>query len=164
MSSFEDFYREAKDPCYRAVLAAIGDSERATEALAEAMVRACARWDRLSGHPNPEAWLVLTAVNAHRSWLRRWKRGLTFRSDAREPSDPEQRFDPVLLEALRGLSRRQREVVALRVLLDLSTQAVAEELGIAPGTVTAHLHRALGNLRRVLGSTEVFKEDEHELR
>jgi len=49
---------------------------------------------------------------------------------------------------LRRLPARQREVVALRVLLDLDTETTAEVLGIAPGTVTAHLYRAVAALRR----------------
>ncbi len=59
-------------------------------------------------------------------------------------------FDSLLLNALAALPDRQRECVALRVLLDLSTEQTAEVLGIAPGTVTTHLHRGLATLRRDL--------------
>jgi DNA-directed RNA polymerase specialized sigma24 family protein len=38
-------------------------------------------------------------------------------------------------------------VISLRAFLDLDTQATAEVLGIAPGTVTAHLSRAVTALR-----------------
>ncbi len=38
-------------------------------------------------------------------------------------------------------------MVALRVFLDLDTEAAARTLGIAPGTVTAHLARAVATLR-----------------
>ena len=52
--------------------------------------------------------------------------------------------DPAALTPLSSLrsdgSRpAEREVIALRVFLDLDTQATAQVLGIAPGTVTAHL-------------------------
>jgi RNA polymerase sigma-70 factor (ECF subfamily) len=50
--------------------------------------------------------------------------------------------------ALRRLPVRQREVIALRLLLDLDTSATAEMLGISSSTVTTHLHRAIGALRR----------------
>jgi DNA-directed RNA polymerase specialized sigma24 family protein len=46
-----------------------------------------------------------------------------------------------------GLPARQRQVVALRVLLDLDTERTARVLGIAPGTVQAHLGRAMAALR-----------------
>jgi DNA-directed RNA polymerase specialized sigma24 family protein len=45
-------------------------------------------------------------------------------------------FDPRIKAALMRLPARQRQVVALRLLLDLDTQAIAEVLGIAAGTGT----------------------------
>ena len=55
-----------------------------------------------------------------------------------------------LVAALRRLSLRQREVITLRLLLDLDTETTAQVLGIAPGTVTAHLSRAISALRAQL--------------
>lgn len=163
MADFEAFYRQSKDSCYRAVVAALGDVEAASEALDEAMVRACGRWDGLSSHPNPEAWVVRTAINAHRSWWRKARRGV-FSTSHRDRStvDPEP-FDEQLLVALRRLPQRQREVVALRVLLDLDTDTTASQLGIAPGTVTVHLHRALTHLRTVV-TNQRDTEESHDVR
>jgi DNA-directed RNA polymerase specialized sigma24 family protein len=48
------------------------------------------------------------------------------------------------------LPARQRQVIALRVFLDLDTARTAQVLGIAPGTVTAHLARATAALRNDL--------------
>jgi RNA polymerase sigma factor (sigma-70 family) len=59
-----------------------------------------------------------------------------------------------VLVALRRLPARQREAVMLRVLLDLDVETTAKQLGVAPGTVRAHLSRAMTALRRELG-TEV---------
>jgi len=47
-------------------------------------------------------------------------------------------------------SWRRHRRVALRIFLDLDTAQTAEVLGIAPGTVTAHLTRALTALRTEL--------------
>jgi DNA-directed RNA polymerase specialized sigma24 family protein len=54
------------------------------------------------------------------------------------------------MAALYRLSARQRDVIVLRVLLDLDTHSTAAVLGIAPGTVTAHLSRAADALQRDL--------------
>jgi RNA polymerase sigma factor (sigma-70 family) len=54
------------------------------------------------------------------------------------------------MAALNRLSPRQREVIVLRVLLDLDTHSTATVLGIAPGTVKAHLARAADALQRNL--------------
>ena len=47
--------------------------------------------------------------------------------------------DPRIMAAVMRLPARQRQVVALRLILDLDTGRTAEVLGIAPGTVMAHL-------------------------
>lgn len=52
-----------------------------------------------------------------------------------------------MLVALRHLPARQREVIVLRVFLDLDIDTTARQLGIAPGTVRAHLSRAMTALR-----------------
>ena len=51
------------------------------------------------------------------------------------------------MAALLRLPARQRQVVALRLFLDLDTERTAQVLGIAPGTVQAHLGRAMASLR-----------------
>ena len=70
-------------------------------------------------------------------------------------------LDPVVMTALMRLPARQRQVVALRLFLDLDTARTAEMLGIAPGTVQAHLGRAVAALRRDL-TPELLKEARHE--
>jgi DNA-directed RNA polymerase specialized sigma24 family protein len=54
------------------------------------------------------------------------------------------------MAALMRLPARQRQVVALRLFLDLDTDHTAGVLGIAPGTVQAHLGRAIAALRNDL--------------
>jgi RNA polymerase sigma-70 factor (ECF subfamily) len=60
--------------------------------------------------------------------------------------------------ALGKLPKRQREVVVLRVFLDLDTRATAAALGVAPGTVQAHLHRATKALRAELENQNEWEE------
>jgi len=55
--------------------------------------------------------------------------------------------NPRIMAALLRLPARQRQVVALRLFLDLDTDRTAQVLGIAPGTVQAHLGRAVAALR-----------------
>jgi DNA-directed RNA polymerase specialized sigma24 family protein len=61
-------------------------------------------------------------------------------------------IDAVLVSAIRALPLRQREVVTLRVFFDLDTGTTAQTLGISPGTVGVHLHRALAALRAQIPS------------
>jgi DNA-directed RNA polymerase specialized sigma24 family protein len=54
------------------------------------------------------------------------------------------------MAALKRLPARQRQVIALRLVLDLDTSQTAGVLGITPNTVMAHMARALAALRRDL--------------
>jgi DNA-directed RNA polymerase specialized sigma24 family protein len=63
------------------------------------------------------------------------------------PADPSSALDAAVVGALWRLPLRQRQVIALRLLLDLDTETTAQMLGISPGTVGVHLHRAIATLR-----------------
>ena len=150
---FAAFYEATKDAVFRAVLLArAGAVEGAEDAVAEAYERAFLRWDRLSSHPNPAGWVVRTAIN-HRisAWRRHGRTGATTTATTSFASHC---LDPALVRIVRTLPRGQREVLALRVLLDFSTDQTAEALGIRPGTVKAQLHRALATLRLELATRE----------
>jgi DNA-directed RNA polymerase specialized sigma24 family protein len=51
------------------------------------------------------------------------------------------------MAAVLRLPLRQRQVIACRLFLDLDTAQTAQTIGIASGTVTAHLARAIETLR-----------------
>jgi RNA polymerase sigma-70 factor (sigma-E family) len=147
---FTEFYRSGRDACLRAVLAAVGERALAEDLVAEAFARAWASWPTVRRHPAPRAWVVRTALNTRVSWWRRRRRetGLAAVPDDTAAGPPEDHeLDPALLAVLRGLPRRQREVVVLRVFLDLDTRTTAAALGIAEGTVSAHLSRAVATVR-----------------
>ena len=94
-----------------------------------------------------------TALNERISWWRRRRRETALESqDDREASSPHPWLDSSLVAALQRLPVRQREVIALRVLLDLDIAATAQILGIPPGTVSSHLRRGLATLRSELPS------------
>jgi RNA polymerase sigma factor (sigma-70 family) len=150
---FEAFYRANLDRVYRAVLLATRHPEHAEDAVHEAFARALERWSEVSAHPNSIAWVTRVALNAHTSSWRIWNR---------ETPDPpeiavedELPIDPWLLRAVWRLPKRQRQVVALRVLADLSAEQTAQALGITAGAVGAHLHRALATLQSQLAKTSL---------
>ena len=146
---FQDFYETSRDACLRAVLASVGDRPLAEDLVAEAFTRAWMAWNRVGRHQAPSAWIVRTALNTRVSWWRRRRREVALDGghDVAGAGDGDPGLDPALLTALRRLPQRQREVIVFRVFLDLDTRATAEVLGIAPGTVTAHLSRAVTTLR-----------------
>jgi RNA polymerase sigma factor (sigma-70 family) len=68
-------------------------------------------------------------------------------------------MDAALLTALRHLPGRQREVIALRIFLDLDIDTIAAHLGIAPSTVRVHLSRAVTTLRHELSPSQPMEVD-----
>jgi RNA polymerase sigma factor (sigma-70 family) len=152
---FAEFYRRSADECLRTVLASVGDRHAAQELVDEAFARACASWRTVSKHPAPKAWVVRTALNVNISRWRRRRREISVADPAagthpQAAEDAGSIVDPRIMAALMRLPARQREVVALRLFLDLDTARTAEVLSIAPSTVKAHLARALATLRDVL--------------
>jgi RNA polymerase sigma-70 factor (sigma-E family) len=162
---FTEFYTASRDDCLRIVLVNVGDRQLAEDLVAEAFTRAWMSWRKVREHPVPQAWVVRTALNANVSMWRRRRRELAVDDPTAlmrvQGSRPERSadldLDDALVSALRALPLRQREVITLRVFFDLDTGATATLLGISPGTVGAHLHRALGTLR---AQTQSFTDQE----
>src|SRR5579871_4350569 len=147
-AEFAVFYQASRDRCLRAVLGSVGDRPLAEDLVSEGFIRALMAWRKVRQHPAPGTWVVRTALNTRISWWRRHRREVPLTAgDAPALPGPEPVMDAALLAEVRKLPLRQREVIALRVFLDLDIQTTAAVLGIAPGTVGAHLSRAVATLR-----------------
>jgi RNA polymerase sigma-70 factor (ECF subfamily) len=159
-TEFAAFFQASWEPCLRAVAASTGSVQLAEDQVAEAFARAWLSWRKVRRHPAPRAWVVRTALNAGASWWRRRLRELPLTGhDAAAPGDMDDGLDAALLTALRHLPDRQREVIALRVFLDLDIDTIAEHLGIAPGTVRVHLSRAVTTLRHEFSPSQAMEVD-----
>jgi RNA polymerase sigma-70 factor (sigma-E family) len=149
---FAEFYAGAKDDCLRMIMVSVGDRQLAEDLVAEAFTRAWMSWRTVRSHPSPQAWVVRTALNVHVSWWRR-RRHEVLAQDAPAPAAVAPAgLDEALVRAIRTFPPRQREVITLRLFFDLDTGTTARTLGISPGTVGVHLHRALATLRTQLPS------------
>jgi RNA polymerase sigma-70 factor (ECF subfamily) len=141
-----------------AVLLGAGDD--AEDAVQEAFVKAFRRLRLYRGDSPFRSWLLAIVANEtrnlHRS--RRRRDGLVLRAAALEDPRPELPDLPgdaalaaerraALLDAVRRLDERDREVVVCRYLLDLSEAETAQTLGWPRGTVKSRTARALVKLR-----------------
>jgi RNA polymerase sigma-70 factor (ECF subfamily) len=159
---FADFYRQFGASCLRTVYASLGDRLLAEEFVSEGFARACASWRKVGRHPAPQAWVVRTALNLNVSWWRRRRREIVWNDvdlPDRHSVESSVTGDLAVISALAALPARQREVVALRILLDLDVETTAATLRIAPGTVKAHLHRAIAAMRHQL--TPITEKGKH---
>jgi RNA polymerase sigma factor (sigma-70 family) len=146
---FAEFYAAAWGDCLRIVMVSVADRPLAEDLVAEAFTKAWASWHKVRALAEPRAWVIRAAMNGRVSWWRRHRLEVAVASqDTMAAAGQDLAFDSSLVAAVRRLPVRQREVIALRLLLDLDTGTTAEMLGISSSTVTTHLHRAMGALRR----------------
>ena len=134
-AEFADFFQASWEPCLRAVLAVVGSPQLAEDQVAEAFAKAWTSWRKVRRHPAPKAWVVRTALNTGASWWRRRSREMPLADhDLTAPGDLGDGLDACLLTALRRLPPRQREVIALRIVLDMPAPSapVAEPSGRCP--------------------------------
>ncbi len=140
----------------------VRDTATAEEVVQDAFVAVHARWSRLRDPDQALAYLRQAVVNRSRSTLRH--RGVVARhlERAAAPSDVAGADESALaaerraavLDAMRALPQRQREVLALRYYLDLSEAEIADTLGISRGSVKSHASRGAATLRTLLGEEQ----------
>jgi RNA polymerase sigma-70 factor (ECF subfamily) len=134
-------------------------AEDLTSETFEAAMRKWRRFDPERG--TPVSWLLTIARSTALDW---------FRSDARRRKREEkagaverheestafaESLSPELAESLERLSAGEREVVVLRIVLDLEGEEVARLLGITPTAVSTRLSRALTKLEERMRSHDV---------
>jgi RNA polymerase sigma-70 factor (ECF subfamily) len=155
--SFDEFYRATAVRVLRFAVAAIGDRGEAQDAVQEAYARAWRRWETVSAHPAPEAWVRLTVS---RLATDRWRRILGLRAAlTRSGPTPAAAGPPgedtvLLVAALRKLPAKQRQALALYYLYDLPIEQIAAETHVPAGTVKSWLSRGRERLAALLTESE----------
>jgi RNA polymerase sigma-70 factor (ECF subfamily) len=142
------------DAVHRYLLFLTGNRTVAEDLTGETFEKAFRSWRRFDPRRGtPRAWLCRiarsTALDHFRAEERRRRREERY---ARELPDPEElSLGPGLLEAaLARLSPADREVVALRVLLELDGPTAARVLGISATACSTRLSRALKRLEEMM--------------
>jgi RNA polymerase sigma factor (sigma-70 family) len=153
-------------PAHRAAVL-LGAGPDADDVVQEAFVKAYRQLARYEGRSGFRPWLLAIVANETRNLHRSRKRrdGLVLRAAAREhpeasaPDPADTVLDGErrqrLVEQIRALDPRDREVLVCRFLLDLSEAETAETLGLPRGTVKSRTSRALARLRGRLADREV---------
>lgn len=160
--------RSRWSPLLRLAYAVTGDVGRAEDVLQEAFARLCTRWSRLR-EEDPDGYVRRMVVNEAISAGRRpWGRETPAAgaADQRPASSAEiDRVDDraALAQALTDLPARQRAVVVLRYVEDLSEVQVADLLGCSVGTVKAHASRGIARLRAAHDACPALLSTQEEL-
>ena len=151
--SFESVAKRHLDDVHAYLVYMTRDREIAEDLTAETFERALRQWRRFDPRRgSARTWLCqlarTIALDHFRAEQRRRRREGAWA--VHQPVEVEDGLfgglSPELERALAGLSAGEREVIALRVLLDLDIETAARILGISPTACMTRLSRALKKL------------------
>ena len=150
-ASFAATAEEHLDDVYSYLVYLTRDRSLAEDLAADTFEKALRLWRRFDpARANARTWLCqiarTTALDWFRSEERRQKREQRVAAPERVDGAFGEGLSPELETALASLTAGEREVIALRILLDLDGDEAARVLGISPTAVSTRLSRALKKL------------------
>lgn len=149
---FAEFFRTCLPVVTRTLTALSGDTRAVEDIAQDALVIARHRWHDIRTYDKPEAWVLKVAIRL----MRRWQQRNQHETPLTAVVDVVERVHEVeaVHSALRELSPRHREVVALHHLLGYPVSEIASVLVVSESTVRTHLTRGRAELRRILGGSD----------
>lgn len=148
------------DDVYAYLLYLTGNPTVAEDLTGETFERALRRWRRFDpGRGSAKTWLCQlarsTALDHLRSERRRRRREEAFAPQEGHEQALVSGLSPALEQALLTLSAAEREVIVLRVILDLDGETAARLLGVSPTACSTRLSRALKKLEEMVSDVEL---------
>ena len=155
VTSFAQAAERHLDDVYGYLCWFTGDRFAAEDLAAETFERALRLWHRYDpARGSARTWLCQVARTVALDHFRSERRRLRREQLAAVPERLEEPLaaglSPELEAAIRSLTAGEREVIALRVVLELDAATAARVLGISATNCTTRLHRALKKLEEAL--------------
>ncbi|HEX8081257.1 MAG TPA: SigE family RNA polymerase sigma factor [Jatrophihabitans sp.] len=156
---FDELYRTQWWPMIRLAQGLVDDVSSAEDVVQDAFAGLYRSTATLAEPGAAVRYLRVSVVNGARSALRRRRTVRTWLGQRREDEHAPPADEPSLRSAdqqaarraLAVLPARQREVLTLRFLADLSDSEIADATGMSPGHVRSAASRGLATLRATLG-------------
>lgn len=150
----EELIDQHGDDILRLCLLYMGERQLAEDAFQETFVRAWRHLSAFRGESSVKTWLSHIAVNVCRDMLRTpW---LRMRRSARSVEEMEHLPAPdatprhELMDAIRALPDKYREVIVLVYVQDMKLREAAAQLRLPVPTVSTRLRRARARLAQLL--------------
>jgi RNA polymerase sigma-70 factor (ECF subfamily) len=164
---FEAVYQRHAGPVYRFCLSQVGNVATAEDVAADTFAAALAAYERV--RPEEQGlrpWLFRIARNQAIDHRRRQGRARLFLERHRQARDPERVEDAALLRAqlrdviaaMGRLSRRDRQLLGLRLAAGLSFAEIAAVTGMREAGARVAAHRALKRLRVLVAPPDLDEE------
>jgi RNA polymerase sigma-70 factor (sigma-E family) len=146
LDPIEDAVDELWPVAYRVAYRVLGNREDAEDVAQDALIVVGLRWKKVRAYA-PAFTARVAGQRAIDVWRRRSRSPVPEMAGHLDDPAPSIGERDELVAALRRLPTRQREVVILRYLADVSENDTALALGCSPGTVKQHASRGLNALR-----------------
>jgi RNA polymerase sigma-70 factor (ECF subfamily) len=158
-SFVEKLYRQEAVSLVRLARLFADDRTGAEDIVQEAFIRLYHAAARIQDADKSAAYLRSIVLNLARDHNRRGLLSLRHQDsmiDRRTPEMPDDRVvrtesQTEVIDALNGLSPRQRDCLVLRFYMDLTEKQIATTLAISPNSVKTHCQRGMAVLAAVLG-------------
>ncbi len=154
-AAFERFAAAQLSSLLRPAYYLTGDWHLAQDLVQATLVKMCGAWGRLKPDVDRVAYARTVLVNVYRDHVRSERRrsGLLRNFSASPPAEAVDVAErDYQRELLMQLPPKQRAVVVLRFLEDLSIQQTADCLGVTTGTVKSQTSDALSALRAAIAN------------
>jgi len=157
---------------FRVAYAIVRDETEADTVTQDTFIQAYTHLAKFQGRSEFETWLTRIAINRSRDSLRR-RKFISLFTGSDDDDDRAMLFEPVderpdpereimarqlrvaIEKAERTLSAQQKVIFRLRHYEERSLEEIAGLLGLAAGTVRAHLFRAVHKIRKELAEWRV---------
>jgi RNA polymerase sigma-70 factor (sigma-E family) len=145
--TFEEFADARQGSLLRVAFVLTADRYLAEDLVQTVLTSAWLRWPRIKDLANRDAYVQKMLIRQFVSWRRRWWWRETPTADLPDHASTQINPDVDLARVLLSLPRRQRAVIVLRYLQDLTESETAMALGCSVGTVKSQSAKALAVLR-----------------
>ena len=150
----EDLIDQHGDDILRLCLLYMGERQLAEDAFQETFVRAWRHLSAFRGESSAKTWLSHIAVNVCRDMLRtpwlRMRRSVRSVEEMEHLPAPDATPRHELMDAIRALPDKYREVIVLVYVQDMKLREAAAQLRLPVPTVSTRLRRARARLAQLL--------------
>ena len=144
------------DDVLRTCFVLLSDQSLAEDAMQDTFTKAWKNMSQFEGRENasPKTWLMRIAVNTcrdmiHSAWFRHLDRRITPEQLPESCEQADEDAIDLTIEVMR-LSQKHREVILLYYYENMTTDEIAQALGVAKSTVSVRLEQGRQNLRKML--------------
>ena len=141
-------------PLRRMCFIMLRDEELAKDAVQDTFLKVYKNIDVFRGECSEKTWLMRIAVNTcrdmiHSAWFRHLDRRITPEQLPESCEQTDEDAVDLTIEVMR-LSQKHREVILLYYYENMTTDEIAQALGVAKSTVSVRLEQGRQNLRKML--------------